>query len=90
VLDQAELAEWSDPTHPAPPARMRIRSSGGTITVHLDDRQLPVTMQVPESLRGSTTHGFAIDNNQSSLDGSPRPPDRAAGRGPWSIAGHAS
>ena len=36
ALSPAELATWSDPANPAPPARMKIRSSGGTITVFLE------------------------------------------------------
>lgn len=92
LLTADELAEFSDVTAPSKPVRIKLRCVSNVVTVYINGRLIDgLTLTVPTSLRSSTKHGFAIDNNQTDGatplgSGGTRPPDFPAARGPWTIA----
>lgn len=74
------------------PGRMRLRSSGGTVTTWIDDPNYGTSavaeIALPPALVGSTRHGFALDHNQTDYANPPgsggyRPPNLPAALGPW-------
>lgn len=89
LLTDGEFLKWSSLWRPSPPSVMTIRSTGNKMTLKVDGQWIPnLTVDIPVELRGSTTHGFAIDYNHADLNlgqGGYRPPNLPGAMGPFKI-----
>lgn len=89
VLNPGEMLAYSSLWRPSPPVVMTLRSTGNKLTVKLNGQFIPeLTATIPEELRGSSTHGFAIDYNHADLNlglGGYRPPNLPGAMGPFTI-----